>query len=66
MDCAIEPDLELDNGTPCASFEVCSACVKAIAVRIRRNAQILGRWADDGGAVPEHDPLAAYIERGDP
>ncbi|MGE5203016.1 MAG: hypothetical protein ACM3O6_13225 [Acidobacteriota bacterium] len=34
LDCAIEPDMELDNGTPCASFEVCSACERWIAARV--------------------------------
>lgn len=65
MDCAIEPDLELDDGAPCASFEVCSACEREIAARIKRSAEILGRWADDGGPAPEPDLLAYLIERGD-
>ena len=66
MDCVIEPDLALDNGTPCASFEVCSACVRREPVRIAGNASILGRWADDGGAVPDPDPLAFMVAPSDP
>ena len=29
MDCAIENDLELDDGTPCGYYEKCTACTKA-------------------------------------
>ena len=41
MDCAIEPDLQLDNGTPCGDYEVCSACARW--ERERRDPWSMGR-----------------------
>lgn len=66
LNCTVEPDLALDNGTPCGYFEVCPACARRERERIAGNAAILCRWADDGGQVPGQDPLADLIEPGDP
>lgn len=62
LPCETEEDLRCDDGMPCSSFEVCSRCRKQERARIAGNAAILGAWADDGGLVPDPDPLADLTE----
>lgn len=65
MNCYVEHDLALDDGTPVGHHLVCSSCERRFAESICGNAAILGRWADDGGIVPDPDPLAELLERPD-